>query len=88
MNYVIVALKCTLGVRIYFSHSCASLLFAVNVDREDVCDMILDKDTVSVFNKAVEQQVSIISPSFPSLICPLVLVRVIFGRFANVGYGR
>jgi len=42
------------------SFRCGSLLlFTANVDREDICDMKLDKETAAEFEVAVDQQVCI-----------------------------
>lgn len=33
-------------------------MLLANVEREDVCDMVLDDDTVNVFENAVDRQVN------------------------------
>lgn len=62
MSFVIAASKCILEVtwRIFFYSNVSSLWFSlVDVDREDICDMILDRNAVAAFERAVIQQVCI-----------------------------
>ena len=40
-----------------FSLSYRIVSFAVNIDREDVCDLVLDKESVIEFDLAVMNQV-------------------------------
>jgi hypothetical protein len=42
------------------------LAFLVDVDREDVCDMILDKNSAKAFESAVDQQVTCLDLSLCS----------------------